>query len=152
MVTIACRKRVKMSRMHGWYQTEEAQEFRALAEFAYHRLPSALFSSHRLHRPVLPSPTAHKVSVRLHEICDALRFVGDAVLVDRCMGEALWHVSERRLAKSGLVPAAFVCRTFTVNSASRRIYLSRRHKELAKSYRPKRERDSAKHQAIERSQ
>src|SRR5215469_14657359 len=28
IVTIACRKRVKMSRMHGWYQTEAAQEFR----------------------------------------------------------------------------------------------------------------------------
>src|SRR5437762_13981755 len=30
MVTIAFRKRVKMSRMAGWYQTEEAQEFRPL--------------------------------------------------------------------------------------------------------------------------
>src|SRR5215471_16982829 len=37
MVTIACRKRVIMSRMHAWYQTEEAEEFRMLAEFAYHR-------------------------------------------------------------------------------------------------------------------
>src|SRR5215813_11866111 len=37
MVTIAYRKRVKMSRMRGWYQTEQAQEFRMLAEFAYHR-------------------------------------------------------------------------------------------------------------------
>src|SRR5262249_37196441 len=36
MVTIACRKRVTMSRMRGWYQTEQAQEFRMLAEFAYH--------------------------------------------------------------------------------------------------------------------
>ena len=27
-----------MSRMHGWYQIEEAQEFRTLAEFAYHRI------------------------------------------------------------------------------------------------------------------
>jgi len=36
MVTIAYRKRVKMSRMRGWYQTEQAQEFRMLAEFAYH--------------------------------------------------------------------------------------------------------------------
>jgi len=36
MVTIAYRKRVKMSRMRGWHQTEQAQEFRMLAEFAYH--------------------------------------------------------------------------------------------------------------------
>jgi hypothetical protein len=30
-------KESEMSRMHGWYQTEEVQEFRMLAEFAYHR-------------------------------------------------------------------------------------------------------------------
>src|SRR5262249_20233766 len=46
MVTIAYRKRVKMSRMRGWYQTEQAQEFRMLAEFAYHRMER---------RPCLPN-------------------------------------------------------------------------------------------------
>jgi transposase len=51
MVTIACRKRVKMSRMHGCYQTEEAQEFRPLAEFAYHRLEARLFPA----RPTVPA-------------------------------------------------------------------------------------------------
>ena len=41
MVTIAYRKRVKMLRMRGWYQTEQAQAFRMLAEFAYYRVLEA---------------------------------------------------------------------------------------------------------------
>ena len=36
MMTIACRNRVKMSRMAGWYQSQEALQFRELAEFATH--------------------------------------------------------------------------------------------------------------------
>jgi hypothetical protein len=39
MMTMACRKRVKMWRaFSGWYQTQEAQEFPTLSEFATHTI------------------------------------------------------------------------------------------------------------------
>ena len=59
MVTIAWRTRVKMSRMGRWHQTQQAMEFRALAEFAYHTLA--------LREPIIrqqftPSDTVNAVS------------------------------------------------------------------------------------------
>jgi len=63
MVTIAYRKRVKMSRMRGWYQTEQAQEFRMLAEFTYHRKGSSQILQSEKKSPALPTGRAESFPV-----------------------------------------------------------------------------------------